>query len=195
MYDEISARRDRVRAPAVQANLVVVGRGLSIRLYRRAAWSVIEVEGDLDIQSVPLRRRVLAATAPCMVFDLGRVGFMDASGLAFLVAGRLAAAEAGGGWCGWPAPRHRCAGCSRSPASTRASRSSALSRKRWPRPRRGGAPVDARRAGRFGAPGWRAHRCSVRASGLSRGFGREDPTRLPGSPLRLARAPGERWSL
>ena len=96
MYDEISARRDRVQERACPPSLVLVGHGLSVRLYRREDWSVIEVEGDLDIQSVPLRRRILAIGGPWMVFDLDRVEFMDASGLALLVAARLAATRDGG---------------------------------------------------------------------------------------------------
>ena len=96
MYEEISARRDRVQARACPPSLVLVGHVVSVRLYRREDWSVVEVEGDLDVQSISLRRRILAASGPWMVFDLCRVAFMDASGLALLVAARLAATRDGG---------------------------------------------------------------------------------------------------
>ncbi|GAB3774306.1 anti-anti-sigma factor [Nocardioides ginsengisegetis] len=77
-------------------SLVLVGDGLSIRLYESAAWSVVEVEGDLDMASLPLRRRILAASGPRVVFDLRRVAFMDASGLGLLGASHDASARAGG---------------------------------------------------------------------------------------------------
>ncbi|GCD90040.1 STAS domain-containing protein [Nocardioides sp. LS1] len=77
-------------------SLVLVGDGLSIRLYERAAWSVVEVEGDLDMASLPLRHRILAASGPRVVFDLHRVAFMDASGLGLLGASHDASARAGG---------------------------------------------------------------------------------------------------
>lgn len=60
-------------------------RGLTMRLYDRDDWSVIEVSGELDIQGVPLLRQLLLRAGHQFVFDLTRVTFVDCGGLRILV--------------------------------------------------------------------------------------------------------------
>lgn len=70
--------------------------GLSVRVYPRAGWVVIQVAGELDVQVVPRIRWVLDAHSGLVVFDLERVTFLDAGGLALLVVGFECAKRAGG---------------------------------------------------------------------------------------------------
>ncbi|GAA1955871.1 hypothetical protein GCM10009798_13940 [Nocardioides panacihumi] len=55
-----------------------------VRRHKQGSWLVIEPEGELDITTVPLLRRSLKRHAARVVFDLGRVTFVDASFLDFL---------------------------------------------------------------------------------------------------------------
>lgn len=86
----------RVPSASSTAGQVLVGRGLSIRIYDRAGWSVVQIDGEFDLQSRPLRRRVINATGPWIVFDLQHVDFMDARGLSLLAAGLRHAYRNGG---------------------------------------------------------------------------------------------------
>ncbi len=59
--------------------------GLTMRLYDRDDWSVIEISGELDIQGVPLLRQLLLRAGHQFVFDLTRATFIDCGGLRILV--------------------------------------------------------------------------------------------------------------
>lgn len=60
---------------------------LTIRLYPRDGWSVIEIDGELDIQGVPSVRRLHRRAGPRVLFDLRQVTFVDCSGLRAIVGG------------------------------------------------------------------------------------------------------------
>jgi len=57
---------------------------LTLSLYRRGDWSVLEAAGEMDTQSVVRLRTMLLAAGSTAVLDLRRVSFMDASGLGVL---------------------------------------------------------------------------------------------------------------
>jgi len=58
---------------------------LEMRLYDRDGWSVIEISGELDIQGVPLLRRLLLQAGHRIVFDVRQVIFVDCGGLRLIV--------------------------------------------------------------------------------------------------------------
>ncbi|MEU0491288.1 STAS domain-containing protein [Nocardiopsis sp. NPDC006139] len=63
--------------------------------------TVVSVEGEIDLATVPGLRARLAAAAreegcECLVVDLAGVGFLDASGVGALVAARRAMNARGG---------------------------------------------------------------------------------------------------
>lgn len=95
-----------VPSAAPTSGQVLVGRGLSIRIYERAGWSIVQIEGEFDLQSNPLRRRVIDATSSWIVFDLHHVSFMDARGLSMLAAGLRHAYQNGGSVRIAAAPHH-----------------------------------------------------------------------------------------
>lgn len=80
---------------ASTASQVFACRGPTIRIYDRVGWSVVQVDGEFDLQSTWLRH-VLDGTGPWIVFDLKRVEFMDARGLSLLAAGLRHAYRNGG---------------------------------------------------------------------------------------------------
>ena len=59
-------------------------RSLVASGYRFGCWLVIEPAGEVDLAGVPLLRRLLDWDCSHVVFDLGRVTFIDAYGLGFL---------------------------------------------------------------------------------------------------------------
>lgn len=63
--------------------------------------TVVALEGEIDLATVPGMRARLAAAArreecECLVVDLAGVGFLDASGVGALVAARRSMAARGG---------------------------------------------------------------------------------------------------
>ena len=63
----------------------------AVRVSRSGGWSVLELEGDVDIRLVPHARRHLGQLRALIVVDLSRVTFLDASGLGLLAeVGRIA---------------------------------------------------------------------------------------------------------
>jgi anti-anti-sigma factor len=72
------------------------GPMVSVRLARRGVWTAIEVEGDMDIQVLPLARDLLRGATTYVVWDLHGVSFMDTCGLGILVVSRHNAVRAGG---------------------------------------------------------------------------------------------------
>lgn len=59
-------------------------QGLVARRYRFGCWLVIEADGEVDIDGVPLLNSLLDSDSTHMVFDLHRVTFIDAGGLGLL---------------------------------------------------------------------------------------------------------------
>ena len=55
-------------------------------VYRPRGWSVVEIDGELDVRCVPRLREVLARAGSRVVLDLSGVTFIDASGLGVLAA-------------------------------------------------------------------------------------------------------------
>lgn len=93
--------------PAASSASRVLVRGPTIRIYDRAGWSVVQIEGEFDIQSTPLRH-VLDVSGAWIVFDLQHVTFMDARGLSLLAAGLRHAYRNGGSVRIAAAPRQVC---------------------------------------------------------------------------------------
>lgn len=56
--------------------------------YQSGCWRVIEAAGELDVQSVPCLRGLVAGDPIHVVFDVRRVTFLDASVLGVLAATR-----------------------------------------------------------------------------------------------------------
>lgn len=56
--------------------------------YQSGCWRVIEAAGELDIQSVPCLRGLVAGDPTHVVFDVRRVTFLDASVLGMFAATR-----------------------------------------------------------------------------------------------------------
>ena len=61
--------------------------GLTILTYQCAAWSVVRVEGELDLRVGPEVHQALGTLSPYLVFDLRHMTFVDASGLRLLTRG------------------------------------------------------------------------------------------------------------
>ena len=66
------------------------------RVYRARDWSVVQIDGELDIQGVVTVRPLLTGEGQLIVFDLERVTFMDCCGLGLLAGVASAASERGG---------------------------------------------------------------------------------------------------
>ncbi|MET0525271.1 MAG: STAS domain-containing protein [Nocardioides sp.] len=82
---DASSRRRKAVTPAV-----------AVRLYRSGHWVVIEVEGEMDIQVVPLVPPNFGGAESFVVFELRGVTFMDAGGLGVIAATSRQANEGGG---------------------------------------------------------------------------------------------------
>lgn len=67
-----------------------------VGLHRTGRWTIVEVEGEMDVQVIPLVSDVGGGNASHVVFELHGVTFMDACGLGVLMESRRRAVEAGG---------------------------------------------------------------------------------------------------
>ena len=72
------------------------GSSLSVRARRSGRWTILEVEGEVDIQALPLVADLVGRDATRVVLELRRVTFMDASGVGMMVDIHRRALEAGG---------------------------------------------------------------------------------------------------
>ncbi|GAA4727475.1 hypothetical protein GCM10023350_08040 [Nocardioides endophyticus] len=54
---------------------------VAVRVHRSGSWTVVEVEGEMDVQVVALVADLVGVDTTRVVFDLQRVTFMDAAGL------------------------------------------------------------------------------------------------------------------
>ena len=67
------------------------GDGLEVRMRISDAWVIVQVEGELDLHTVPLLKsrlglaELLADRPPRVAIDLSRLRFCDSSGLNLLV--------------------------------------------------------------------------------------------------------------
>ena len=59
-------------------------------------WTIVTIAGDLDLQALPLFRRLVHADTRLLVLDLRRVTFMDACGLELLLRTQREALHADG---------------------------------------------------------------------------------------------------
>lgn len=82
---DFQARRSTEPEPTVSVNVCGVG-----------LWTVIKVEGEMDIQAVALLAEALKDKPTHVVFGLQGVTFMDACGLGLLLVSRTKALAAGG---------------------------------------------------------------------------------------------------
>jgi anti-sigma B factor antagonist len=80
-----SSRRRKAATPAV-----------AVRLYRSGHWVVVEVEGEMDIQVIPLVPVKFGDEESFVVFELHGVTFMDAAGFGVIAATYRKANEDGG---------------------------------------------------------------------------------------------------
>ena len=67
-----------------------------VRVYRAGDWSVVQIDGELDIQSVTAVRPLLTGEGPLVVFDLKSLTFMDCRGLGLLADAARTATGRGG---------------------------------------------------------------------------------------------------
>lgn len=67
-----------------------------VRVYRAGDWSVVQIDGELDIQGVLAVPPLLTGEGALVVFDLHRTTFMDCSGLRLLANTARTASQRGG---------------------------------------------------------------------------------------------------
>lgn len=75
---------------------VLANPGVSVRPRNSEPWLVVEVEGEMDLQAMPLIADVVGGASPLVVFELSAVTFMDSSGLGVLEQTQRRAVAAGG---------------------------------------------------------------------------------------------------
>jgi anti-sigma B factor antagonist len=73
-----------------------VSTSTHVRVYRVGHWSVVAIDGELDMQSVPAVRSLLTGEGPLIVFDLELLTFMDCRGLGLLAGTAGSASKYGG---------------------------------------------------------------------------------------------------
>jgi anti-anti-sigma factor len=74
----------------------VDGSPVSVRVRRSRSWTILAVDGDMDLQALPIVADRVGADATRVVFELHGVTFMDARGLGTIVDIQRRALEAGG---------------------------------------------------------------------------------------------------
>jgi anti-anti-sigma factor len=74
----------------------MVPKLVHVRVHRAGDWSVVQIDGELDIQAVPAVRPLPPGEDALVVFDLHRTTFMDCSGLRLLAGTARTASQRGG---------------------------------------------------------------------------------------------------
>jgi anti-sigma B factor antagonist len=74
----------------------LVEPAVAVRVHRSGRWLVLEVDGEMDLQVVPLIPDLVGSDASRAVFELHGVTFMDASGLGAIAETQRQAVAAGG---------------------------------------------------------------------------------------------------
>ena len=69
---------------------------VQVRVYRAGDWSVVQIDGELDIQSVPSVRPLPSGEDALVVFDLHGTTFMDCNGLGLMMGAARTASQRGG---------------------------------------------------------------------------------------------------
>ncbi len=69
---------------------------VSVRAHPAGRWTVLEVEGEMDIRAFPLIPDLVGKDAPRVLVELRRVSFMDARGLGAIVEAQRRARSSGG---------------------------------------------------------------------------------------------------
>ena len=69
---------------------------VSVRLHRSGRWTVVEVDGEMDVQTLPLVVDALGSDTTHVLFELRGVTFLDASGLGMMIGSQRTARAAGG---------------------------------------------------------------------------------------------------
>jgi anti-anti-sigma factor len=73
-----------------------VSTPVHVCIYKAGDWSVVQIDGELDIQAVPAVRPLPPGEDALVVFDLHRTTFMDCSGLRLLAGIARTASPRGG---------------------------------------------------------------------------------------------------
>jgi anti-anti-sigma factor len=69
---------------------------LSVDRYWFCSWTIVRVEGEMDVEARPIIDELLGGEVSHLAFELGGVTFMDACGLSILLDRGRRAREAGG---------------------------------------------------------------------------------------------------
>ncbi len=69
---------------------------VSLSVQRSDRWTVVQVEGEMDVQVIPMLADLLRSDATHIVLDLHEVTFMDVQGLGSMVDTRRRVLDAGG---------------------------------------------------------------------------------------------------
>lgn len=67
-----------------------------VRVYKAGDWSVVQIDGELDIQGVPAVPPLPPGDGALVVFDLTHLTFMDCGGLGLLAGTARTASQRGG---------------------------------------------------------------------------------------------------
>ena len=96
MGAHVSSDRGSPAGVDLQSSIADVGGRLSVRLERAGRWTIVDVDGEMDLQARPLVRSLVGDHAKQVVFALQGVTFLDASGLGMMVDTQREAVGAGG---------------------------------------------------------------------------------------------------
>lgn len=83
-------------SPRSSAELITPRRTIRVDQHDARDWTVVMVDGEMDLQVLPLLPDLLGVVAPHVAVTLDRVTFMDASALGALVRMQREALSAGG---------------------------------------------------------------------------------------------------
>ncbi|WP_244928452.1 STAS domain-containing protein [Nocardioides sp. W7] len=85
---------DRIGRRRLSAAPPLAGEpSVSVRAHRSGAWTIVQVEGEMDVQAGPLVGDLLGRETGRVAFDLHGVTFLDAYGLGIMVDRQRRAGE------------------------------------------------------------------------------------------------------